>query len=145
MLSGAINRLKEHMRLGKKARSKSASVWTRGENAATKHLRKLGYKIVDRNLRLSMGEIDVLCIDPKSNTLVVVEVKARQQTQDDTRHIDPEANITAHKKAKLRTLVKALQKQRKYAGLAIRIDVIAVIFEQGTASPVELRHYESAV
>ncbi|MFK7759861.1 MAG: YraN family protein [Phycisphaerales bacterium] len=145
MLLGAINLLKERLTIRNKLRGKSDSVWTRGEDAATAHFRKLGYKILDRNLRLSMGEIDVLCLEPKSNTLVVVEVKARQKTKTDSRRIDPEANITAHKKIKLRTLARALQQQDKYAGLPIRIDVIAVVFEQGTRAPIELRHYESAV
>ena len=121
------------------------SVWIRGENAAAKHMHKIGYRVVARNLRLSMGEIDLVCEDPKSGTLVVVEVKARERKTSDTRRIDPEASITAAKKTKLRTLTTALTKQERYQNRPIRIDVIAVVFEQGSKKPIELRHYESAV
>jgi putative endonuclease len=107
-------------------------------------MRRLGCKIIDRNLRLSMGEIDLLCEGP-SGGIIVVEVKARQRKPGDTKRIEPEASITAAKKTKLRTLAKALTKQPKFRDRPIRIDVIAVVFDEGSSKPVELRHYESAV
>jgi len=122
-----------------------ASVWIRGEDWATKHMRKAGCKVVARNLRLGMGEIDLLCEDPKTGAVIVVEVKARLRKTGDARKVDPEANITSAKKAKLRTLTMALTKQEAYHGRPIRIDVVAVVFEEGSRKPIELRHYESAV
>lgn len=92
-----------------------------------------------------MGEIDVLCENSKSRALIVVEVKARERSPGDTRRIDPETNITAAKKSKLRMLATALTKQERFGNRPIRIDVIAVVFERGSKKPVELRHYESAV
>ena len=121
------------------------SIWVRGENAATKHMKRSGCKILARNLRLSMGEIDILCEDTESGTIVVVEVKARQSSKNDTRQIDPEANITSSKKAKLRSLTQALLKRPEYSGRPVRIDVIAVVFEEGNRKPSEIRHYESAI
>jgi len=129
--------------IGRLIRKKS--VWTRGEDAAARHMRKSGSRIVTRNLRMSMGEIDLVCEDPKTGAIIVVEVKARQRHARDTRRIDPEANITAAKKAKLRTLAKALAKREAYRDRPIRIDVIAVVFEEGSRNPIELRHYQSAV
>jgi len=108
-------------------------------------MRKAGFKVLERNLRLSMGEIDLLCVDPKSDALVVVEVKARQRKDSDTKRIDPEASITAAKKAKLRTLTKALANEKRFRDRGVRIDVIAVVFEEGSRKPIALRHYESAV
>jgi putative endonuclease len=121
------------------------SVWKRGENAAARHLKRNGYKILKRNLRLGMGEIDLLCEDTSSGTIVIVEVKARLQKPMDQRRIDPEANITAAKKRKLRTLASAIMKKDGYRDRPIRIDVIAVVFVSGKNSPVELRHFEAAV
>lgn len=92
-----------------------------------------------------MGEIDLLCTDTKTDTLIVVEVKARLRKSGDTKRIEPEASITSAKKAKLRTLTSALTKQPRYHGRPIRIDVIAVVFEENARKPVELRHYVSAV
>lgn len=108
-------------------------------------MRTHGFKVLERNLRLSMGEIDLLCEDPKTGTLVVVEVKARQRKDSDTKRIDPEASITAAKKSKLRTLTQSLTKQPRFRDRAVRIDVIAVVFEEGSRKPIALRHYESAV
>lgn len=121
------------------------SVWKRGEDAAAKHMKQNGCKILKRNLRLGMGEIDLLCEDTSSGTIVVVEVKARHRKVGDQRRVDPEANITASKKRKLRTLASAVMKKDPYRGRPIRIDVIAVVFESGKNSPVELRHFQSAV
>ncbi len=131
---------------GKLAGQKEASVWVRGEDAAARHMKSNGYQIIDRNLRIgAIGEIDLLCIEPKTGTIVVVEVKARKRGADDSRTIDPEANITAAKKSKLRTLTTALTKRAEYHNRPIRIDVIAVVFEDRKRKPVEIRHYESAV
>ena len=47
----------------------------RGENVAAKFLRNQGYKILERNYRTSVGEIDIIARDGK--TLVFVEVKTR--------------------------------------------------------------------
>ena len=47
----------------------------RGENVAARYLRNLGYKIIVRNFRCELGEIDIVAKDGK--TLVFVEVKTR--------------------------------------------------------------------
>lgn len=121
------------------------SVCVRGEDAASRHMKRAGYRVLGRNVRFPMGEIDLVCHNPKSDTLVVVEVKARLIKQADSRRIDPEANITHSKKAKLRTLAQAIIKDKRFPGRGIRIDVIAVVFVEGRSKPDELRHYESAV
>ena len=122
---------------------KPKSIWVRGEDAATKHMKKKGYQILARNLRLKMGEIDILCLDPKTNSVVVVEVKAR--TRKSAATLAPEASITAAKKRKLRTLAKGIAARDDCRGKRIRIDVVAVEFAIDQADPIALRHYESAV
>src|SRR5215203_1630110 len=62
----------------------------RGENVAAKFLRNQGYKILERNFRTSLGEIDIIARDGR--TLVFVEVKTR--VYDDPA---PEENVNAHK------------------------------------------------
>jgi putative endonuclease len=47
-----------------------------GESAAEQYLRHKGYRIVARNLRSSMGELDLVAED--GQVLVFVEVKARR-------------------------------------------------------------------
>jgi putative endonuclease len=47
----------------------------KGEDLAVKHLKKNGYRVLVRNYKASMGEIDIIAND--RGTLVFVEVKTR--------------------------------------------------------------------
>src|SRR5881396_2784363 len=59
----------------------------RGENLAARELRNKGYRIIARNFKCVMGEIDIVARDGK--TLVFVEVKTR--ASDDA--VTPEEQI----------------------------------------------------
>lgn len=122
---------------------KSKSVWIRGEDAAAKYMKKQGHTVLARNLRLHIGEIDILCHDIKHDCVVIVEVKARIRKSQSTPV--PESNITAAKKRKLRSLAQAINKREDCRGKRIRIDVIAIEFAPDKPTPIALRHYESAV
>jgi len=52
------------------------AVGQEGESAAEQYLRHKGYRIVGRNLRSSVGELDLVAED--GQVLVFVEVKARR-------------------------------------------------------------------
>jgi putative endonuclease len=123
---------------------KPKSVWVRGEDEATRFMKRSGCKVIARNLRLPMGEIDILCLERSSNTLVIVEVKARAYTPDSPKQIDPISAITQHKQAKLRSLAKALKRMPTYDSMPIRIDVVTVRFEQGAKRPT-IKHYSGCV
>ena len=122
---------------------KPKSVWIRGEDAAARFMKKQGCSVLARNLRLPIGEIDLLCLDRASDSIVIVEVKARIRTSDATP--DPESSITAAKKRKLITLAKAVSKRDEYRAKGIRIDVVAVVFATDQSKPINIRHYRSAV
>lgn len=47
-----------------------------GEDAAVKHLEGLGFRVVERNYRNRLGEIDAIAVE--GETLCFVEVKARR-------------------------------------------------------------------
>ena len=51
----------------------------RGEDLAAEHLRAKGYRIVERNYRCKLGEIDIVARD--GDTLVFVEVRRRKTTR----------------------------------------------------------------
>lgn len=53
-----------------------------GEKVACKYLEKNGFKVLDKNFRTPVGEIDLVCLDEK--TLVFVEVKTRSNQQWET-------------------------------------------------------------
>ncbi len=126
-------------------RWRNQSIWLRGEDAAARLMKREGCRVIARNLRLPMGEIDLLCCEKKSGTIIVVEVKAREHTPGPGRRFDPASNITHAKLTKLRLLVRALKKQDAYRSAPIQIDVVTVVFEPGRRSPVEMKSYRSAI
>ena len=59
----------------------------RGENVAARYLRNLGYKIIIRNFRCDVGEIDIVA--RRGNLLIFVEVKARATFDDAAYSVTP--------------------------------------------------------
>ncbi len=117
-----------------------------GEEIAVKYLKKLGYKIIDRNFRARSTEIDIVAVHPsasslrsgsgqagQSDTLVFVEVKTRTSNQFGT----PLEQITYWK---LKSLVKAAQyyklTHQKLPDL-MRIDAVSVKMFAGKNIDVE--------
>lgn len=99
-------------------KTKNKSTGNLGEDAAAEYLSNKGYKIIERNLRLFCGEIDILAEDKK--TIVLVEVKTVRGSgfglaQDLVRY---------KKQQKLKLLARALSQE--YPSRTIRIDVIGV-------------------
>lgn len=89
-----------------------------GESLACDFLKTLGYKILERNFMLAVGEIDILAQDKK--TIVLIEVKTVRG-----RGFGPAQELVRFKKQqKLKLLARALM--QKYPNSPIRIDVIGV-------------------
>ena len=109
-----------------------------GEDIAAVYLKGKGYKILERNLRLFCGEIDILASPPAGGrrTIVLVEVKTvRGEGFGSAQEL-----VRFKKQNKLRTLGKALEQE--YPGRTIRIDVIGVDFSSGEA---RIEHLVNAV
>ena len=117
----------------------------RGESAAARHLRKAGYRIVSRNARRSMGEIDLIAETPERDTLVVVEVKSRVVDAGGGDERSPERAITRAKARTLASLARDLARLPASRGRGIRVDVVAVEFVEGRRDPVAVRHYPNAI
>lgn len=91
-----------------------------GEEMAANFLKKLGYKIIDRNFRARNTEIDIVLV--KDKTLVFVEVKTRTSEKFGT----PLEQITYWK---LKSLIKAAQYYKmthQKLPEAMRIDAVSV-------------------
>lgn len=128
----------------------TAFVGRRGEAAAARYLRRRGYRVLDRNVILPSGELDLVCETDDERVLVLVEVKSRSADAPHPSAPPPEAAVDEEKKDKLTTL--ALELLRKHPHLrqpprTVRIDVIGIdVFHPGTwRERTRLRHYESAV
>lgn len=118
-----------------------------GERAAARFLRRAGYRILARNLRLRFGEADLVCLAPDRRTIVIVEVKTRRrgaQRSLQGEHIPPEASVHHHKRRKLRAIARALVNANRWHNRPIRIDIIAVEWPADGAAPL-IRHHPGAV
>ncbi len=111
-----------------------------GEKHAARHLRRSRYRILARNLRTRVGELDIVALAPDRTTLVFVEVKTKAFNPAAP---PPEAQITHKKQRKLIQLVEQFAAQRGWRDRPLRIDVIAIDWpEQGQPT---LRHLENAI
>lgn len=107
----------------------------RGENRAARYLRDLGYKIIVRNFRCDLGEIDIVARDGK--TIVFVEVKTR--AYDDP---TPEEQINSVKQHQITKAAKFYLSRYGIPQPPARFDVIAIVWPQGREP--QIRHVESA-
>lgn len=105
-----------------------------GERLAEQLLQKKKHRILKRNLKTNVGEIDLLTRDRE--TIVLVEVKTKRGRLFGL----PQDMVHHHKQYKLRQLARWLEQQ--YPGAPLRIDVVAVDM---ASNPPTLEHIESAV
>ena len=106
----------------------------RGEKRAETFLKKAGYKILGRRVRVGKhDEIDLIA--RQDDTLVFVEVKARA----DEAHGRPSAAVNREKRRRLSRAAVTFLQARKLRPPYIRFDVVEVIEE-----PFEIRHIENA-
>jgi putative transposase len=96
-----------------------------GEGLAVTALKKQGYKILERNYRTPLGEIDLIC--RHRGVLVFVEVKTRTSArfgagQDAVHHA---------KQARLRKLADYYLKHKRLGEVAVRFDVVGILWQEG--------------
>ena len=111
----------------------------RGERAAAAHLKRTGYRILARNLRTRLGEIDLLVQDTKRGHIVVVEVKAGES--DDR---PPELHVNPAKQRKLSALAAQLVRRYRLQAHTVRFDVVGVVLPAGSRKPSRVTHHENA-
>jgi putative endonuclease len=97
----------------------------RGENAAAKYLRELGYRIITRNFRVEMGEIDIIARD--GPTLVFVEVKTRV----DDSIASPDEQVNEHKQHQITKVAKLYMSRYGSPRPPARFDVVSIVWPTG--------------
>jgi putative endonuclease len=107
----------------------------RGENIAAKYLRNQGYKIILRNFRCQLGEIDIVARDGK--TLVFVEVKTR--AYDDP---TPEEQVNTFKQHQITKTAKFYLSRYGVPQPPARFDVVAIVWPKN--SEPQIRHTTDA-
>ena len=107
-----------------------------GEEIAASYLTERGYKVIARNWRAQVGELDIIVED--GDSLVFVEVRTRRGEQFGL----PEESITPAKQARLIELAQTYLQETEAVTCSWRIDVVAV--QLGPGLP-QINHIKNAV
>jgi putative endonuclease len=102
------------------------------EEAAVEALRAAGYRIVERNVRLRRGELDVIA--EEAGDLVFVEVKTRRSSTYGT----PGESVGPRKRHALAHLAAAYLARRAGGDRACRFDVVEVRVDASGRPRVEI-------
>lgn len=106
-----------------------------GETAAAGYLQGRGYRILQRNYRNPMGEIDLVARDQK--TLVFVEVKTRRSR----RFGSAKTWVTVKKQRRLSRVALVYLKQNDQMNTRARFDVVTV---DATMDPPQIEVIQNA-
>jgi putative endonuclease len=109
----------------------------RGEAAAARYLKQLGYTIVARSSHIRRGEIDLIAVDGR--TIVFVEVKTR--VSHDAGH--PADAVDREKQRRLTRLAMVYLKRHHLLENPARFDVIAITWPKNQRSP-KIEHFKNA-
>ncbi|MBE0476856.1 MAG: YraN family protein [Coriobacteriia bacterium] len=114
----------------------SKELGRRGEDAAAAFLERRGMRLLERNWRCPVGEVDLVAQD--GDTLVLCEVKTRRSTRAGS----PEAAVGATKQRRLARLAAAYAQDMPSPPERVRFDVVAITVLAGDRAL--LRHHAGA-
>ena len=106
-------------------RAANRSVGILGEEAALKFFKSDGYRVLERNYRVSCGEIDLIL--EKERELVFVEVKARRSS----RYGLPQEAVVSTKQQRIMRAAQWYVQNKRLYDRVMRFDVLAVMFKEG--------------
>jgi putative endonuclease len=109
-----------------------------GEAQAAEYLNQRGYIILERNVRTTYGEIDLVA--RQGTVLVFVEVKTRASTAFGL----PETSVTPRKQAHMLAAAEAYLQSHPDLQGDWRVDVIAIQRLRSGRNP-EIAHFENAL
>lgn len=94
-----------------------------GEQIALATLKKKGYKIIERNFKCGLGEIDLIAY--KKGRLNFIEVKTRSR-QDFGR---PEESVSRTKQKRIARIARYYLKQKRIINTPCTFSVISILFK----------------
>ena len=110
---------------------------TRSERAASRFLRRKGYRIVARNYSCKLGELDIVAID--GTCVVFIEVRSTETAETER----PAASVDAAKQRRLSALALHFLQAKKLLNHPARFDVLAISWPADQKEPT-IVHYENA-
>lgn len=105
---------KQHLYLGKS-----------GEETAVGLLKENGYKVLSRNYKSKLGEIDIIARD--KDTICFIEVKTRLSDRFGL----PQESVSAHKQRQISKIALGFLKEKNLLACKARFDVISILFTDG--------------
>ncbi|WP_316608137.1 YraN family protein [uncultured Ruminococcus sp.] len=107
-----------------------------GERFAAGYLRKIGYKILEKNYKTDLGEIDLIAED--RGELVFVEVK--------TRTPDPylSGSYAVDRKKQYHIMRSAVTYMQRCPGLQPRFDIIELELDRSSGRLTDINHIKNA-
>ena len=97
----------------------------KGENLAVAYLQNLGYKVLERNYRCKLGEVDIIALD--NDTLIFIEVRTRSSLDFGL----PQESINRRKRHQISKVALEYMTRKKLKNTPARFDVVAVSLEPG--------------
>jgi len=104
----------------------------KGEEIAASYLRKQGYKILEKNYRTKLGEIDIIAND--NGCISFVEVRSINNLS----FILPEDTINKNKELQIMRVALAYIKRYKLENKSCRFDVISIENVDGATPQIRL-------
>lgn len=99
-----------------------------GEEEAERELKRLGYRVMEKNYRCRFGEIDLIARD--GNTLVFVEVKTRANSNFGT----PQCGVDFKKQRHITMASSCYMTEKGIDDIDVRFDVVSVSKRDGRLS-----------
>ena len=92
-----------------------------GEEIAALYLRRLGYRILAKNFKTRLGEIDIIAED--AGIICFVEVKMRRSDS----HVHPKEAVGKEKQRRITSAALIFLKEHRVPQGRIRFDIVSVI------------------
>ena len=108
-----------------------------GEKLAARYLKEQGYKILKKNYKNKLGEIDIIAVD--KNEIVFVEVKTRSASP----YLSGQYAVDQHKQFHIMRTASYYLSVTK-CDLQPRFDIIEVEVERTTGQMKKINHIKNA-
>jgi putative endonuclease len=111
-----------------------------GEQLASEHLQRRGFRILERNFRTRWGELDIVAYDGR--TLVFCEVKSRRARAGG---VSPLESVHRRKQSRVRKMAASwlIERTERPHADRLRFDAIGITFDPA-GRLLELTHLEGA-
>jgi putative endonuclease len=100
-------------------------------------LKRLGYRILNRNYSCPLGELDLVALDGRC----IVFVEVRSTAEDDPQRAA--ASVDAVKQQRLTRLALHFLRTHHLLEYSARFDVVAVIWPDGQREPLIVHHRQA--